>query len=1522
MLGGATARSSLRNTAVPPAAGGGGGRMRCCSHEEFQGQDGGGWVRSICVATFDVGTGHTLEQVYPADSLDEGDRQRIRMLAMPDCNTTQIGDCFYCFRTRKSHRLPLTGSSSLDQTFEYCYAFFRQQRNPECARGMFQKSVVVVSRYPYVNLFERLVKVIGPLYFTHGPAVLEAVHASVEDWPAPCPGSLCPLPFLGETVMFQVPDIDMPPQVASKYRFHRGVHLCTSWPRARVKSLTRTLSGCGSVDFAPHPSPNSLRAANSSSFALPLKEYPDEDGGGGGGGGGVQEEQQLGATRDLGGSVDGARVAVDNGTTLDAAAAAATATVATSGRGGSRAGEAAAGPDRARAAVTSGLPAIEAPATPSPRSGDDGGVGGGGAFWSGSAGNPSVLVSPGLRLSTDGAGEGWQPSARGHRRSSLGSASLASVICGSPSENWLTTPTSGSTPILTLEGRAGSNLAQSCYYVADEDSEEDEEEEEVGQEIGDEEGWHGGRWGECGDDDRSAGTRDGKQGGAGGGSLLNVVDAGNEKAAGRGAQCSSEEGRPPPLTMTYLEVASSAATAVEGASDVNAGTAGSSVPDTTAANASGGLEIVAGDAPAPAVGGVVMQPLSAALAGVVVAATTMASVSAAAAAAAAAASSAVKHARAMNDPSAAVPSRAAHPAKTGSAIPSSQGRATSLSPPRSAAPHGLAAMKSSQSPDPRSWGARSALRAWADSASEDPWDLPSPLEFVKLPASSTTATVTAAAPPPAVAVESRVADISNRRRSISPPRDTAASLARTSRLALFGEDCGKAEATAATGGGVAAAAEAAIRATRAAGVKGQASPPKAMVAGANDGGRSRVKEGQQISNDAAAAAAVAAATASDATGSGGSAVGQVQGSREVSAGGARAQVVPTVLQTKTGRSPSAAAAGVASVVTGASSTAGGGAMAGLGVGGDSARHAKEEAKRQGKGKGDTDFVRDGNGDEDYDDATPARRGSYGKTQQRYGRERRRSTSVHSRTSSADSRDMHLHRSASNLHGGRSPFAEMLLADEARFRAKQGLFQSIGLYSIFGKKLVEHLWLLWELVLTGGPTLVLGPSVGASSAAILGMVSLASPVYYAGDFRPHFTTFDPDYREIVAAHDKVSKQQLWGSSVLGVPAAAPATDASGGFPIMLLGVINPIFLRTLSRWPNAIVLPGAAGRGATAGKAGFHKLQKNLSDDFPSGSPRNRNCPTPKDGLAATRAPRVRVQVVRAAASLDQVVGLDDRADEPIIVARQQPVMIPDVAVLSRLLDPGTPFSPATAAAATAAAAASTSGAGGQPPTPIAGVVAAAAEAARSKGGPETKGQWKDSLRAINDIILRRHFNDLTRSFLAPFDQYFRKARPPQTLSAWQQRALARLSVYTEAEVLLPRFDPEEFLTEMFVAGPPKAFVHVQWETLYRRFMDGPNFKPWFTTQRIEAVDRIRESSRALCLRTTPRGMVEACTPARLPQLMSKMRASIAREWERKGKSVDWDLLERMEQHQKAVAAAIIARTAGGAANTATGSMQP
>lgn len=50
----------------------------------------------------------------------------------------------------------------------------------------------------------------------------------------------------------------------------------------------------------------------------------------------------------------------------------------------------------------------------------------------------------------------------------------------------------------------------------------------------------------------------------------------------------------------------------------------------------------------------------------------------------------------------------------------------------------------------------------------------------------------------------------------------------------------------------------------------------------------------------------------------------------------------------------------------------------------------------------------------------------------------------------------------------------------------------------------------------------------------------------------------------------------------------------------------------------------------------------------------------------------------------------------------------------------------------------------------------------------------------------------------------------------------------------------------------------------------------------------------------------------IQQLMAKIKAKIAREWQKSnGKAVDWELLERMEQHQKAVAEAIAARANGG-----------
>lgn len=49
-----------------------------------QQQDGGGWVRSICVATFDVGTGHTLEEVSDCSGF------LLHLMLFTDVRTTSV----------------------------------------------------------------------------------------------------------------------------------------------------------------------------------------------------------------------------------------------------------------------------------------------------------------------------------------------------------------------------------------------------------------------------------------------------------------------------------------------------------------------------------------------------------------------------------------------------------------------------------------------------------------------------------------------------------------------------------------------------------------------------------------------------------------------------------------------------------------------------------------------------------------------------------------------------------------------------------------------------------------------------------------------------------------------------------------------------------------------------------------------------------------------------------------------------------------------------------------------------------------------------------------------------------------------------------------------------------------------------------------------------------------------------------------------------------------------------------------
>ncbi|EOY20935.1 hypothetical protein QUC31_007106 [Theobroma cacao] len=101
---------------------------------------------------------------------------------------------------------------------------------------------------------------------------------------------------------------------------------------------------------------------------------------------------------------------------------------------------------------------------------------------------------------------------------------------------------------------------------------------------------------------------------------------------------------------------------------------------------------------------------------------------------------------------------------------------------------------------------------------------------------------------------------------------------------------------------------------------------------------------------------------------------------------------------------------------------------------------------------------------------------------------------------------------------------------------------------------------------------------------------------------------------------------------------------------------------------------------------------------------------------------------------------------------------------------------------------------------------------------------EESMSVVNNEILRRHFLELTTNFLAPFGPYFRATTPPEGSSPFADPPP------------LPPFNADEFLMSLSARGVGKFLskrMRSNWLDLYRRFLKGPNFLPWF--QRRHAV---------------------------------------------------------------------------------------
>ncbi|XP_047173150.1 protein DENND6A-like isoform X1 [Vigna umbellata] len=114
---------------------------------------------------------------------------------------------------------------------------------------------------------------------------------------------------------------------------------------------------------------------------------------------------------------------------------------------------------------------------------------------------------------------------------------------------------------------------------------------------------------------------------------------------------------------------------------------------------------------------------------------------------------------------------------------------------------------------------------------------------------------------------------------------------------------------------------------------------------------------------------------------------------------------------------------------------------------------------------------------------------------------------------------------------------------------------------------------------------------------------------------------------------------------------------------------------------------------------------------------------------------------------------------------------------------------------------------------------------------------EESMSVVNNEILRRHFLELTTNFLAPFGPYFRITAP-----------LEGSSPYVDPPSL-PPFSADEFLSSLSTRGPGKFILKrmkSNWLNFYRRFLNGPNFMPWFQRRRAVAEreqDRLWRHSR-------------------------------------------------------------------------------
>ncbi len=324
----------------------------------------------------------------------------------------------------------------------------------------------------------------------------------------------------------------------------------------------------------------------------------------------------------------------------------------------------------------------------------------------------------------------------------------------------------------------------------------------------------------------------------------------------------------------------------------------------------------------------------------------------------------------------------------------------------------------------------------------------------------------------------------------------------------------------------------------------------------------------------------------------------------------------------------------------------------------------------------------------------------------------------------------------------------------------GLFVHVNLYqSLF--PVVHHLWHLWEVALTGEPLLVLGRTPASVSQCVLALVSIISPINFAGDFRPYFSVYSSDFKRFQKIHD----------------------EATELIPSLIVGGTNPFLLDAFQNFPNILSLSVADGF-----REWYAEEREKRSTERKTRVARKRRRALPS---------KIRVCSSLKEAKVDLLM---PQTSSSAFVAKRQATFVPDESIFSRFF---------------------------------------AAE--DSLVDDDEDAETEPPFAKINGMVLRKHFYQLTQLFLMPFEHYFEfDTKKSQHLSpTWNP--------YIQVPSL-PPFEAAEFLkrvkknVEMF---PMKGINRkARLSALYARFIKGPNFQPWFNSQRDLAISRMRAHMRS------------------------------------------------------------------------------